>query len=70
MAGATVQDVKELPAILSVEQMRQLLGVSRPKAYELVHTQGFPVVRLGRAIRIPREALMEWIGQQSGHVVA
>ena len=64
MPSASVRDVQELPAILTVSQVQQILGLSRPKAYELVHTKGFPTVRIGRAIRVPREAFMRWMDKQ------
>lgn len=66
MPAATVKDMGELPAVHTVEQVRQVLGISRPKVYELVHSEGFPVIRIGRAIRVPREALMRWLETQSG----
>ena len=64
MAQATVKSGEELPAILTVAQVQRFLGISRAKAYELVHMAGFPAVRLGRVIRVPREALMRWVETQ------
>ena len=61
MAASTVNDVNALPAILTIENVRQILGVSRPTAYELAHRQGFPTMRFGRAIRIPRDAFLRWL---------
>ena len=66
MPSATVTDVQALPAVLTVEQVQKILGISRVKAYELVHTAGFPTIRIGRAIRVPREALMRWLDEQKG----
>jgi excisionase family DNA binding protein len=66
MAIATVTDIKALPAVLTVEQVQKILGLSRPKTYELVHTAGFPTIRIGRAIRIPREAFLRWMDGQKG----
>ena len=40
MPSATVTDVQALPAILTAKQLQDFLGISRPKAYELVHTKG------------------------------
>lgn len=65
MPAATVRDVRELPAILTVAQLQQLLGISRPKAYELVNSEGFPVIRIGRAVLVPREALLRWLDEQN-----
>ncbi len=48
MPEATIKAVKELPEVLTMAQVQQFLGLSKPKAYELAHTEGFPVVRFGR----------------------
>lgn len=49
---------------LSVDELAATMGVSRPKAYELVNQPGFPVVRVGRRIRIPVAALERWLEAQ------
>jgi len=64
MPSATVTDVQALPAVLTVEQVQQILGISRVKAYELANTAGFPTIRLGRAIRVPKESLLRWMNEQ------
>lgn len=50
---------------MSVDEMATAVGVSRPKAYELVNSEGFPVIRIGRRIRIPVAGLERWIEEQS-----
>ncbi len=47
-----------------VEDLCGLLGISRPTAYELVHREDFPKVRVGRRLLIPRAGLEEWLKQQ------
>jgi excisionase family DNA binding protein len=66
MAVATITDIEGLPAILTMRHVQEILGISRVKAYELPHTRGFPVVRIGRAIRVPREAFLRWLERQAG----
>ena len=66
MAIATVTDIKVLPAVLTVEQVQNILGLSRPKTYKLVNTAGFPTIRIGRAIRVPREAFLRWMDERKG----
>ena len=66
MAIAAVVNVDGLPAVLTLRHVQDVLGISRPKVYELAHTRGFPVVRFGRAIRVPREAFLRWLDQQTG----
>ena len=65
MATATVIDVAGLPAVLTLKHVQEVLGISRPKTYELAHTRGFPAVRFGRAIRVPREAFLRWLERQA-----
>jgi excisionase family DNA binding protein len=50
--------------MLTMRQLQDYLGISRPKVYELAHTQGFPIVRFGRAIRVQREAFLRWLDEQ------
>ena len=66
MSKATVTNVEALPANLTMDEVRQFLRISRPKAYELANMRSFPAVRIGRAIRVPREALLRWIEEQTG----
>jgi excisionase family DNA binding protein len=51
----------ELAPVLTVQDVQRHLRISRAKAYELTHTENFPVVRIGRAIRIPRDPFLVWL---------
>ena len=41
---------------MSVQELSAQMGISLPKAYELVKKPGFPVIRVGTRILIPVEA--------------
>jgi excisionase family DNA binding protein len=47
--------------LLRVEEAASLLSIGRTRAYELVRLGVIPSIRLGRCVRIPREALVRWI---------
>lgn len=49
------------PLLLRAVEVARLLGLSRSNVYALMSTGTLPVVRIGRAIRVPRPALLEWI---------
>ncbi|MBP3655486.1 MAG: helix-turn-helix domain-containing protein [Clostridia bacterium] len=51
---------------LTVEEVRQALGVGRNVAYELVNRADFPKIRVGRKIIIPKEAFYRWVDAQTG----
>ena len=50
---------------VTVDDLCDLLQVSRPTAYSLVHRDGFPVIRVGRRFLIPRAGLERWLEEQT-----
>ena len=46
---------------MSVKELSMQMGISLPKAYELVKTPDFPSIRIGARILIPIEAFREWL---------
>ena len=66
MANATVTDIEALPAVLTMKNVQNILGISKTKTYELPHTEGFPVVRFGRSLRVPKAAFLRWLESQAG----
>jgi len=51
--------------VLTVEDVRNYLKIGRNAAYSLVMSEGFPVIRIGKTIRIPRDAFLKWIETQA-----
>lgn len=45
---------------ISVTEASQILGVSKPTMYKLIHTEGFPVLHIGRRTLIHRGKMEEW----------
>jgi len=41
---------------MSVQELSHELGISKPKAYELVKSEGFPSIQIGRRIVFPPTA--------------
>lgn len=52
-------------ATFGVDELATTMGISRPKAYELANSEGFPIVRVGRRIRIPVSAFQHWLEVQA-----
>ena len=46
---------------MSVQELSAYMGISLPKAYELVKTPSFPTIRVGTRILIPVDAYREWL---------
>lgn len=58
----------ELPSVVSLMTAAELLGIGRTKAYELVRDDEWPtpIIRVGRAIRVPTTPLVALLGRQVG----
>lgn len=61
MNKCTYKNYDELPLMLNVVQVAAVLGISRAGAYELVHSEGFPTLKIGSRIVVPKGKLREWI---------
>ena len=54
--------------VLNVEELAEVLGVSRPVAYELTRKSGFPAIRISeRRIVIPVEGLRKWLEAEAAN---
>lgn len=51
----------ELPLALRVEELMPILGIGRNTAYELVRSGQIRSIKVGKQIRIPKEALREYL---------
>ena len=56
---------EDLPLMLSVPETAAALGISRAGAYELARSEGFPALRIGTRIVIPKDKLQEWVDKQT-----
>ena len=50
---------------MSVQELARQMGISLPKAYELVKEPGFPTIRIGTRILIPVEGFQNWLRTKS-----
>lgn len=48
---------------LSVRKAAELIGISKPKMYELIHSNEIPSIHVGKKIVIARQALMDWLSE-------
>ena len=50
--------------LYTVAEVMELTSCGRTKIYELLQTRAIDSVRVGRSIRIPAKALLEWVAKQ------
>jgi excisionase family DNA binding protein len=61
-----VKEIKDYPIILTVNEIMEILSISKRTAYDLMDQKGFPCIRIGEKLkRVNRDAFFEWIDKQS-----
>lgn len=66
MKMSNCKSYDDLPLFLNASLVAQVLGVSPSTAYELMHEPGFPVLRVGSRMVVPKEKFIQWADAQSG----
>lgn len=61
MKESVYKSYDELPLFLNSELVVMVLGVSPSSAYELMHEPGFPVLRVGSRMVVPKEQFIQWV---------
>lgn len=64
MIETKYKNYDELPLMLSVPQVAEILGIGRAHAYELVKSKGFPSINIGNRIIVPKDEFVLWIKNQ------
>ena len=66
MKKSVYKTYDDLPLFLNVNLVAQVLGVSISTAYEVMHEPGFPVLRVGSRMVVPKEKFIQWAEEQAG----
>ena len=52
------------PLLLTIRQAQVVLSVGRNTMYNLIKSKEIPSVKIGRSIRINKQALEDWVTKQ------
>ena len=66
MKISTYHSYDELPLFLNAELVAKVLGVSISSAYELMHEEVFPSVRIGSRFVVHKDKFQQWVERQTG----
>ena len=66
MKVSTYHSYDDLPLFLNAEMVAKVLGISISSTYELMHEAGFPTLRVGSRIVVPKEKFCQWVESQTG----
>ena len=66
MKESTYKTYDDLPLFLNAAMVAQVLGVAPSSAYELMHEEVFPSVRIGSRFVVPKDKFQQWVERQTG----
>ena len=65
MRESNYKNYADLPLTLTAPEVGEVLGISRAAAYELVRSKGFPHIRVGNRILVPKDKFIDWIADNT-----
>ena len=66
MKESSYKSYDELPLFLNAETVAKVLGISPSSGYELMHEDGFPTLKIGNRIVVPKEQFIRWVSEHTG----
>lgn len=66
MKQSKFKSYDDLPLFLNAELVGQVLGIAPSSSYELMHEDGFPVLKIGNRMVVPKEKFVRWVEEQTG----
>lgn len=58
----------EYPDIVTVKQLREMLGVSRALAYKLINDSYIQAVKIGTTLKIPKVSVINFVTEERTEV--
>ena len=65
MKQSVYKAYEELPLFLNAETVAKVLGIAPSSSYELMHEVGFPVLKVGSRMVVPKEKFIQWVEQNT-----
>ena len=66
MKESVYKNYDDLPLFLNAETVAKVLGIAPSSAYELMHEPGFPVLKIGSRMVVPKEQFIRWAEEHTG----
>jgi hypothetical protein len=62
-------DIDTLPTLFTEKDLREVVfgnELSKNNTYALIHSEGFPTVKIGNKYFISREGFKSWVNERAG----
>jgi len=61
-----MQDYNNDIIMYNTKDIQNIFKCGKRQVYELIHTAGFPSIKIGRKILVERQALLKWLEKNKG----
>jgi predicted DNA-binding transcriptional regulator AlpA len=61
MKESIYKSYDELPLMLNADTLAKVMGISPSTAYELMHEKGFPTLKIGNRLVVPKQPFIDWV---------
>lgn len=65
MEKQRITDIEQLPLMMKMRDVANVMDIALRRAYELAQNPTFPKVVIGKSIRVPRDAFFRWLDQET-----
>ena len=65
MKESVYKSYDDLPLFPNSATVAKVLGVSPSSGYELMHEPGFPILKVGSRMVVPKEKFIQWVEQNT-----
>ncbi len=68
MKESMYKTYEELPLFLNADMVAKVLGVAISTAYEIMHENDFPSLKIGNRLLVPKEKFKQWIEMKTNKI--
>lgn len=58
---STYKSTADLPAVLTAKEVQEVLGIGERQTYDLLNSEQFHIVRVGRMIKVSKDVFLKWL---------
>ena len=66
MKNSIYKSYEELPLFLNAATVADVMGIAPSSAYELMHEKGFPILKTGNRLLVPKAQFIQWVEKNAG----
>lgn len=66
ISKSMITNTDDLPLVLTISEVSKILGIGKNTAYDLIRSGAIKSVRVGRQIRVPKSAFLEFLKNVKG----